>query len=149
MSDFEQDLQQIVAQPTKVKELFAEWHERAPREAERALHFALHGKHLDEEMMMEAFSTITRYDGVKAPFWTMAEFEEALQQAGISTSGQQYNKYDLNYLTQMYLADFKSLGQDPAVFIGLALDRLNDIDDPKASEYAYHDAKHRICKYSK
>lgn len=149
MSDFEQDLQQIVAQPTKVKELLAEWHEHAPREAERALHFALHGKHLDEEMMTEAFSTITRYDGVKAPFWTMAEFEEALQQAGISTSGQAYNEYDLNYLTQMYLADFKSLGQDPAVFIGLALDRLHDIDDPKASEYAYHDAKHRICKYSK
>lgn len=39
MSDFEQDLQQIVAQPTKVKELFAEWHERAPRESER--HFIL------------------------------------------------------------------------------------------------------------
>ena len=54
-----------------------------------------------------------------------------------------------NYLTQMYLADFKSLGQEPAVFIGLAIDRLNDIDDPKASEYAYYNAKKRICKHSK
>lgn len=47
----------------------------------------------------------------------------------------------------MYLADFKSLGQEPAVFIGLAIDRLNDIDDPKACEYAYHDAKKRIMEH--
>lgn len=53
----------------------------------------------------------------------------------------------MNYLTQMYLADFKSLGQEPAIFIGLAIDRLNDIDDPKACEYAYHDAKKRIMKH--
>lgn len=31
----------------------------------------------------------------------------------------------------------------------VAIDRLNDIDDPKASEYAYYDAKKRICKHSK
>lgn len=149
MSDFEQDMQQLIAQPTKMKELLMEWHEHMPHDAERAVHFAIHGKHLDEEMMNEALDTITRYDGVKAPFWTMAEFEEAMSQAGITTSGYKYNNYDLNYLTQMYLADFKSLGQEPAVFIGLAIDRLNDIDDPKASEYAYHDAKKRICKHSK
>lgn len=147
MYDFEQDIQQLVSQPVKVKELMEEWHKQMPREASRMAHFAVHGKHLDEEMMCEALDTITRYDGVKAPFWTMKEFEDAMQHAGITVAGKEYNKYDLNYLTQMYLADFKSLGQEPAIFIGLAIDRLNDIDDPKASEYAYHDAKKRIMKH--
>lgn len=67
----------------------------------------------------------------------------------ISLVGQAYNEYDVNYLTQYYMADFKSLGQDPVTFICMAIDRLHDIDDPKACEVAYREAMHRIRKHAK
>ena len=41
---------------------------------------------------------------------------------------------------------FKSLGQDPVIFIHLAEDKLHDIDDDKACEAAYWEAYHRINK---
>lgn len=63
----------------------------------------------------------------------------------ISLAGQPYNEFDLNYLTQYYMADFKSLGQDPVTFICMAVDRLHDVDDPKAAEKAYRSATHRIA----
>ena len=58
-----------------------------------------------------------------------------------------YNIYDLNFMAQYYLADFKSQGKEPVTFINMALDKFNDIDDPKAHESAYWTAKMRICRY--
>lgn len=139
------DIQKLMSQPMKIKEVIEELHEKFPRETGRAVHFAVNGKHLDEEMMEEAFTTITRYDGARAPFWTMHDFEELLSKSNISITGQQYNKYDVNFLAQYYAADFKSLGQDPMTFICMAIDRLHDVDDPKAAEKAYRTAAHRIA----
>lgn len=140
------DIQKLMSQPMKIKEVIEELHEKFPKETGRAVHFAVNGKHLDEEMMEEAFTTITRYDGARAPFWTMHDFEELLSKSNISITGQQYNKYDVNFLAQYYAADFKSLGQDPMPFICMAIDRLHDVDDPKAAEKAYRTASHRIAK---
>lgn len=145
--EFEMNLQKIMAQPMKVKEVLTELHECYPKEVARALHFAVNGKHLDEELMDEALATITRYDGVRAPFWTMDDFRDVLKKTNISLAGQPYNEYDVNYLTQYYLADFKSLGQDPVKFICMAVDRLHDVDDTHASEKAYHSAVSRIAKH--
>lgn len=139
------DIQKLMSQPMKIKEVIEELHEKFPRETRRAVHFAVNGRHLDEEMMEEAFTTITRYDGAKAPFWTMQDFEELLNKNGISIAGQQYNGYDVNFLAQYYAADFKSLGQDPMTFICMAIDRLHDVDDPKTAEKAYRTAAHRIA----
>lgn len=145
--EFESDVQKIINQPMKVKELLLDLHECYPKEVSRAVFFAVNGKHLDESLMDEALATITRYDGVKAPFWTMNDFRDVLKKTNISLAGQAYNEYDLNYLTQYYLADFKSLGQDPVKFICMAVDRLHDVDDPHAAEKAYHSAMHRISKH--
>lgn len=144
--DFEQDIQKLITQPMKVKELLNELHEQYPKKIARSVHFAVNGKHLDEELMDEALATITRYDGAKAPFWTMDEFRDELHKTNISIAGQPYNEYDLNFLTQYYLADFKSLGQEPKTFICMAVDRLHDIDDAHASEHAYHCAVRRLNK---
>lgn len=148
-NEFNTNLQKLMAQPMKMKELLEDWHDECPKSAERAVHFAVHGKHLDEELMDEALRTITRYDGVQAPFWTMCDFREQLKKTNISIAGQPYNEYDLNYLTQYYMADFKSLGQSPTTFICMAVDRLHDVDDPKASEKAYRSAMHRLSKHGK
>jgi hypothetical protein len=51
------------------------------------------------------------------------------------------------FLTQYYLADFKSLGQDPVKFICMAVDRLHDVDDPHASEHAYYCAMRRLAEH--
>lgn len=147
--EFQIDVQKLIAQPMKAKEVLEELHEHYPKEVGRAVFFAVNGKHLNEELMEEALETITRYDGVKAPFWTMDDFRDILKKTSISLVGQAYNEYDLNYLAQYYFADFKSLGQDPVKFICMAVDRLHDIDDPKAPEKAYHSAMHRISKHKK
>lgn len=139
------EVQKLISQPMKVKEVIEELHEKFPKETGRAVHFAVNGKHLDEEMMKEAFQTITRYDGAKAPFWSVHDLEELMNTAGISLAGQQYNIYDVNFLAQYYAADFKSLGQDPMTFVYMAIDRLHDVDDPKACEKAYRTASHRIA----
>ena len=140
------DIQKLISQPMKVKEVIEELHNKFPKETGRVVHFAVNGKHLDEEMMNDTFKTITRYDGVKAPFWSVHELEELLKAEGISIAGQQYNIYDVNLLAQYYAADFKSLGQDPMTFVHMAIDRLHDVDDPKACEKAYRVALHRIAK---
>ena len=145
--EFTMDVQKLISQPLKMKEILEELHEKYPKETRRLVHFTVHGKHLDEELMNEALDTIIKYDGSKAPFWSYEEFLELLKKTNISMTGQQYNEYDVNYLTQMYFADFKSLGQDPVKFICMALDKLHDIDDPKASEYAYCDAMRRIASH--
>ena len=147
--EFENDIQKLISQPMKVKELLEDMHESHPKEVSRAVYFAVHGKHLDECLMEEALNTITRYDGVKAPFWSMDEFREILKKTNVSLVGQAYNEYDLNYLTQYYLADFKSLGQEPVKFICMALDRLHDVDDPHAAEKAYYSAMHRLAVHKK
>ena len=143
--EFEENIQKLIAQPMKMKELLEDWYECEPKTASRKVYFAIHGKHLDEEMMNEALHTITRYDGARAPFWTMEEFNCLLKKTNISLAGQPYNEFDLNYLTQYYMADFKSLGQDPVTFICMAVDRLHDVDDSKAAEKAYRSAAHRIA----
>lgn len=145
--EFDTNVQKLLSHPMKMKEILEEWHDACPAEAERAVHFAVNGKHLDESTMLEALHTITRYDGAQAPFWTMDTFREQLKKTNISIVGQPYNEYDLNYLTQYYLADFKSLGQDPITFICMAVDRLHDVDDPKAAEKAYRSAMHRLAKH--
>lgn len=145
--EFEANVQKLLSQPMKMKEILEDWHDQCPKEAERAVHFAVNGKHLDEELMNEALHTIVRYDGAHAPFWTMEAFREQLKKTNISIVGQPYNEYDLNYLTQYYLADFKSLGQEPVTFICMAVDRLHDVDDPKAAEKSYRSAMHRLAKH--
>lgn len=144
--NFEADVQKLISQPMRVKEVLEDLHECYPKDIARAVHFAVNGKHLDESMMEEALHTITRYDGVKAPFWTMCDFREVLKKTNISIAGQQYNECDVNFMAQYYFADFKSLGQDPVTFICMAIDRLHDVDDPKACEVAYRTASHRIAK---
>lgn len=145
--EFEEDIQKLLTQPMKTKELLYELHDMYPKKVARLVHFCVNGKHLDEELMDEALSTITRYDGAKAPFMSMEDFRDILKKTNISLVGQPYNEYDLNFLTQYYLADFKSLGQDPVKFICMAVDRLHDVDDPHASEYAYHCAMHRLAEH--
>lgn len=141
-----QEVENIINKPDKVKEVIESLMELYPKETAKAIHYACLGNHLDEDMMNEALSTITRYDSVKAPFWTIEEFREECVKNNISCVGKNYNEYDLNFLTQFYLADFKSLGQKPITFINMAIDKFNDIDDVKASEAAYWAAKMKICK---
>ena len=148
-AEFMADVQKLVAQPSKVREMMEDWYESCPKDAARMVHFAVNGKHLNEDMMEEALHTITRYDGIKAPFWTIEDFDELLKKTNIVLQGQAYNRYDVNVLTQYYMADFKSLGQDPVRFLCMAIDRLHDIDDPKASEVAYREAFKRIEKHLK
>lgn len=145
-NEFDTDMQKVISQPMKMKEILDELHECYPKEVARYVHFAANGKHLNEELMDEAFCTITRYDGAKAPFWSMCDFRENLKKTNISIAGQQYNEYDVNFLAQYYAADFKSLGQNPVTFICMAIDRLHDVDDAKASEKAFRTAMHRIAK---
>lgn len=144
--NFETDVQKLIAQPMRVKEVLEDLYECYPKDIARHVHFAVNGKHLDESMMEEAFHTITRYDGAKAPFWSMCDFRDVLKKTNISITGQQYNECDVNFMAQYYFADFKSLGQDPVTFICMAIDRLHDVDDPKACEVAYRVAAHRIAK---
>ena len=136
----------IIYQPDKIKEVLLTLHEQDAKETERAIRHATLGHHLDEEMMNEALATIVRYDGVRAPFWSLTEFRDICTTHNISITAEKYNIYDLNFLTQYYLADFKSLGKEPLTFIHIAEDKLHDIDNPKACETAYWKAKHRICK---
>ena len=144
--DIEQEIGKLlIYHPDKIKEILLELHKRDTKFTERAVRHAVMGYHLDEEMMLEALGTIIKYDGKRAPFWSMTEFKDILEKNNISLHNEKYNEYDLNYLTQYYYADFKSLGSDPVVFIHLAEDRLHDIDDPKACEKAYWSAHHRIC----
>ena len=140
----------LIYQPEKVKEIIMSLHEYDAKETEKAVHHAILGYHLDEEMMNEALSTIVRYDGMHAPFWSMLEFKDICAKNSISTANEKYNDCDLNFLTQYYFADFKSLGKDSKdiiTFIHIAEDKLHDIDNPKACESAYWKAKHRICKH--
>ena len=147
-TDIEQEIGKLlIYQPEKVKEIIMDLHKRDPKYTERAIKYATMGHHLDEEMMCEALATIVRFDGKRAPFWTMVEFKDLLEKNHISLHGEKYNEYDLNYLTQYYYADFKSLGNDPVVFIHMAEDRLHDIDDPKACEKAYWSAHHRLSSH--
>lgn len=142
----EQEMEDIINKPDKVKEVLDSLMESHPKETKKAVHYACLGHHLDEEMMEEALQTITRYDGVKAPFWTMEEFKMVCANNGISCMNTKYNEFDLNFMTQYYLADFKSQGKEPITFINMAMDKFNDIDDIKSSETAYWTAKMRICK---
>lgn len=135
-----------VTHPDKLKEVLLILSDKHPEQVKKAIHRASLGHHLDDDMMHEALSTITRYDGVKAPFWTHAEFKETLLKNNISLIYEKYNEYDLDFLAQYYYADFKSLGQDPITFIHLAEDKFHDIDDDKACEAAYWEAYHRINK---
>lgn len=146
-NSIEQDIEKIIAKPDKAREVIESLLELNPKETRKAIHYACLGHHLDEEMMNEALNTITRYDGIKAPFWTVEEFNEKCAKNNISCIGKSYNAYDLNFMTQYYLADFKSQGKDPITFINMALDKFNDIDDPKAHESAYWTAKMRICRH--
>lgn len=146
-TNIEQEIDKLLMyQPDKLKEVILSLHEYDSKNTEKAIRHASLGHHLDEDMMNEALATIVRYDGMRAPFWSMTEFKEICNKYGISTMGEKYNDYDLNFLTQYYLADFKSLGKEPLPFIKIAEDKLHDIDNPKASECAYWKAKHRICK---
>lgn len=143
----EQEIDKLVIyQPEKIKEILMAMHDKDPKHTEKIIHCAITGYHLDEEMMQDALATIVRYDGMRAPFWSMQEFTELLRKNGISTCSEKYNEYDLNFLTQYYFADFKSLGKDPIVFVRIAEDKLHDIDNPKACETAYWKAYHRINK---
>lgn len=145
--EFEKNVDQLVLHHDKVKELIMETYECYPKDTARAVYHALHGKHLDEELMCEAFETIVRYDGVHAPFWTVDEFKALLAPAGVNITMEKFNVYDLNFMTQYYYADFKSLGTDPMPFVKIAMDRLHDIDDPEACEAAYREAMKRIKKH--
>lgn len=136
----------VIYQPDKIKEILLSLYDHDPKYTEKAIHYATVGYHLDEECMNEALATIVRYDGMRAPFWSMQEFRDLLSKNGISVLNEKYNEYDLNFLTQYYYADFKSLGKDPLVFIHIAEDKLHDIDDPKACETAYRKAHHRLNK---
>lgn len=144
--NFNKKVEEVSKFPDKVKEILCWVHDMYPKEIEKAIHYASLNNHLDEEMMCEALTTITRYDSVKAPFWTMEDFRTICRKLNISCIGEKYNEYDLNFLTHYYFADFKSLGDKPELFIGLAIDKLNDVDDPKACEFAYREAKKRLCK---
>lgn len=147
MLTIEQEIDRLVVyQPDKLKEILLALHDRDPKHTEKAIHYATMGYHLDEECMNEALATIVRYDGMRAPFWSMQEFKDLLAKNGISVLSEKYNEYDLNFLTQYYYADFKSLGKDPIVFIHIAEDKLHDIDNPKACETAYWKAHHRLNK---
>lgn len=141
----EKEIEKLVTSPNKAKEVILTLYEHCPDEAKKAIHYAALEHHLDEDMMNEALATIIRYDNARAPFWTFAEFSALCAANGISVSGEKYNLYDLNFLTQYYFADFKSLGTKPEPFIKLAVDKLHDVDDPKACETAYWEAKNRIC----
>ena len=136
----------IIYQPDKIKDVLLSLYEHDNKETERAIRHASLGYHLDEEMMNDALATIVRYDGVRAPFWSMIEFKNLCAKHNISIMNEKYNEYDLNFLTQYYYADLKSLGKEPLVFIHIAEDKLHDIDNPKACETAYWKAKHRLCK---
>lgn len=143
----EKEVEKLVLNKEMAKEVILTLYEHCPEEAKKAIHYATLENHLDEEMMNEALTTITRYDNVKAPFWTFAEFTKLCSTRNISVVNEKYNLYDLNFLTQYYFADFKSLGKEPEKFIDMAIDKLHDVDDPKACETAYWEAKHRL--YSK
>lgn len=147
--NFEKNVDQLILHHDKVKEFIEDMYECYPKDTERNVRFALHGRHLDEELMNEALETIIKYDGSRAPFWSMTEFISLLTPAGVNLMVEKFNEYDLNFLTQYYYADFKSLGSDPMVFIKLAYDRLHDIDDPHACEAAYREAIKRIKKHKK
>lgn len=147
MLSIEQEIDRLVVyQPDKLKEIILALHDQDPKHTEKAIHYATMGYHLDEECMNEALATIVRYDGMRAPFWSMQEFKDLLAKNGISVLNEKYNEHDLNFLTQYYYADFKSLGKDPIIFIHIAEDKLHDIDNPKACETAYWKAHHRLSK---
>lgn len=147
MLSIEQEIDKLVVyQPDKLKEILLALHDRDPKHTEKVIHYVTMGYHLDEECMNEALATIVRYDGMRAPFWSMQEFKDLLVKNGISVLNEKYNEYDLNFLAQYYYADFKSLGKDPLVFIHIAEDKLHDIDNPKACETAYWKARHRLNK---
>lgn len=145
--DFETKLDSMIKYPDKVKETINWLYDKYPKEVSRAVHYAGLNNHLDEEMMCEALATITRYDSVKAPFWTMEDFRTICRKMNISCVSEKYNEFDLNFLTHYYFADFKSLGDKPETFIPMAVDKLHDVDDPKACEFAYREAKKRICEH--
>ena len=73
-----------VTHPDKLKEVLLILSDKHPEQVKKAIHRASLGHHLDEDMMHEALLTITKYDGVKAPFWTHAEFKEILLKNNIS-----------------------------------------------------------------
>lgn len=150
ITSIEQEIDKLlVYQPAKIKEILLSLHEHDAKYTEKMIHYATVGYHLDEDCMNEALATIVRYDGTRAPFWSMQEFKDLLAKNNISVLSEKYNEYDLNFLTQYYYADFKSLGKDPIIFIHLAEDKLHDIDNPKACETAYWKAYHRINKIRK
>lgn len=136
--------QLFIKHPDKVKEALEIIYDKEPELVKCALRRAKLGHHLDEEMMEEALASIVRYDGKKAPFWTQEEFREILAQNKISLIYEKYNEYDLSYIAQYYLADLKSLGQEPMTFINIARDLLVDVDNSKACERAYWMAYRRI-----
>lgn len=143
----EQEIDKLVVyHPDKIKDILFAMHEKDPKHTEKMIHCALTGYHLDEEIMCEALATIVRYDGMRAPFWSMTEFKDILQKNDISVISEKFNEYDLNFLTQYYFADFKSLGKDPLTFVRIAEDTLKDVDNPKACEAAYWMAHHRLHK---
>jgi hypothetical protein len=53
-AEFMADVQKLVAQPSKVREMMEDWYESCPKDAARMVHFAVNGKHLNEDMMEEA-----------------------------------------------------------------------------------------------
>ncbi len=130
--------------PEKVKEALELLYDKHPEAVDKALHRVELGHHLDKEMLTEALKGIVRYDCVQAPFWTHEEFKELLAKNKISLEYEKFNDYDMDFIAQYYLADLKSLGQDPMTFINIAKDILTDIDNPKACEKAYWMAHKRI-----
>ena len=148
---FEEDVSKLISfYPERIKETLCEMHKMYPEKMEKKIRQLLAGPHLTEEMMEEALATLIRYDGQKAPFWAIGKTNEFLNgnlNSEMTHMGEKFNLYDINFLAQYYAADFKSLGIEPPVFIKMAIDRLKDIDDPKADEYAYCIAKKRIHKH--
>lgn len=144
---YEEKVAKLIAyHPDRVKDIFADYHDQDPMCAEKTINRALMGHHLDEDLMKEALMTIVRYDGMRPPFWSYEETVAYVDMHHPTANGEKFNDYDIHFLAQYYAADFKSLGTDHGVFIGMALDRLRDVDDPKAAHHAYHVAKKRLHK---
>ena len=146
--DIYQEIEKLVRQhPDKAIELFEDWADKMPEEAKESIENKLYGASIrTKEKMDEAIKLAERYTN-RVKSWNYDTFKQVLSEMGITTDGEKYTCYDINFVaTLKYLIHCNTLNPlnaTPKTYIKMALDELT-LD----SEYAYDHYEELYDRYN-
>ncbi|MGN1125552.1 MAG: hypothetical protein ACI4S3_07385 [Candidatus Gastranaerophilaceae bacterium] len=146
--DIYEKIERLVRQhPDKAIELFEDWADKMPEEANEGIDNKLYGSSIrTKEKMDEAIRLAERYTN-KNKSWRYDTFKQVLEEMKLSIQDKKYSCYDINFVaTLKYLIHCNTLNPLNATaktYIKMALDELN-LDN----EYAYKHYEELYKKYN-